>query len=511
MTSGATFDVVARGTGSLSISDGGIVTVGTRATIAALASGSGNVTVAGADSRWDIADRLDIAGNPFFSGGQATLEVSDGAEVRAATGVFVFPRGELHMHNTGRLSGGTLSNQGLVHGNGRINNSLANSDGGEVMVITGNQLTFASAGNTNAGQITLAGGATVFQQDVTNQTDGIILGNGTLRADGGLTNDGIASFSGMANVIGRVTNSATGRIIASGGGPTTFFDDVTNNGSVQVIPNSFVVFFGSYSGNGVGGRGTVLMEGDLKPGGSTAAISFGGDLVLGQSARTQIELGGTVPGGQHDQLNVVGTASLASVLDLLVIDGYTDPAVPAAADDFVLVKAADIVGAFQTVNYEGAPLTMDFLEGDGISFRSHQGDGLFRNITYGDTTVELTNYLALDGDANGDGFVDPSDFSLWNDNRFSARTDWITGDFSGDGVTDVRDFNIWNEHKFMSVANAAARSVPEPGTGVLVLLALVSVVAVPWTSKLRIVTKYAMTGFLGPKLKLQALGPYQAN
>jgi uncharacterized membrane protein YjfL (UPF0719 family) len=37
----------------------------------------------------------------------------------------------------------------------------------------------------------------------------------------------------------------------------------------------------------------VLIEGDLRPGNSAAAVSFGGDLLLGTQTVLDIELGGT--------------------------------------------------------------------------------------------------------------------------------------------------------------------------------------------------------------------------
>ena len=58
--------------------------------------------------------------------------------------------------------------------------------------------------------------------------------------------------------------------------------------------------------------------------------------------------------------------------------------------------------------------------------------------------------MTLPGDANLDGFVDTSDFNIWNDNKFSTGTYWCTGDFTGDGITDASDFNVWNSNKFTS-------------------------------------------------------------
>ncbi len=56
----------------------------------------------------------------------------------------------------------------------------------------------------------------------------------------------------------------------------------------------------------------------------------------------------------------------------------------------------------------------------------------------------------LPGDANLDGFVDGSDFNIWNANKFQATGGWSRGDFNVDRVIDGSDFNIWNSYKFQS-------------------------------------------------------------
>ncbi len=54
------------------------------------------------------------------------------------------------------------------------------------------------------------------------------------------------------------------------------------------------------------------------------------------------------------------------------------------------------------------------------------------------------------GDANLDGYVDISDYNVWNLNKLSNSPRWSAGDFNADGVVDVSDFNIWNASRFQS-------------------------------------------------------------
>jgi hypothetical protein len=56
----------------------------------------------------------------------------------------------------------------------------------------------------------------------------------------------------------------------------------------------------------------------------------------------------------------------------------------------------------------------------------------------------------LPGDANLDGFVDASDFNLWNDHRSESGAGWHGGDFNRDGMTNSPDFQIWVDHRFQA-------------------------------------------------------------
>ncbi len=76
----------------------------------------------------------------------------------------------------------------------------------------------------------------------------------------------------------------------------------------------------------------------------------------------------------------------------------------------------------------------------------------------------------LVADANLDGFVDVSDFNIWNGNKFESTPAWSLGDFNADGSVDVSDFNLWNSNKFTASGGAAV--VPEPGSLALLLLGM---------------------------------------
>ena len=171
--------------------------------------------------------------------------------------------------------------------------------------------------------------------------------------------------------------------------------------------------------------------------------------------------------GNYDQLTVMGHASLAGELNAATGGGYGDPTVPGTVDAFVLIVADSLSGAFDDVRYNTRLLT---------ARTTHVGDGLFRIVDYdfssSSADMRLLNYKALEGDANGDGNVDGTDFNIWNAHRFTCGTDWTTGDFNGDGCSDGADFGIWNINKFTSVplASVGEATVPEPTSAGLALL-----------------------------------------
>ena len=140
--------------------------------------------------------------------------------------------------------------------------------------LVGERMRFAGVGSTNSGEINNFGGQIRFDQDLTNQSGGLIGGRGQFFANGGWSNDGaIAMSGGFSDVHGDLINTADGLIAIGGGSTTTFYDDVTMdaaNLNMEIASDSYGVFLGSYNG-GSNGLGTVQAFGDLRPGNSPAS------------------------------------------------------------------------------------------------------------------------------------------------------------------------------------------------------------------------------------------------
>jgi len=168
---------------------------------------------------------------------------------------------------TATLTGGSITNNGVVQGFGTIANQLLNQGSGSVeatggtlilsgSVVTNAGLMAASTGNkllitkgltSNAGTISLTGGTFDNNGNAINNT-GQISGYGTFRS-GGLTNSGsITLTGGVTTVNGNVTNSS-GKKIEVRFSPAIFTGTFTNNGIFKNT-SAQVTFSGTYIENG---------------------------------------------------------------------------------------------------------------------------------------------------------------------------------------------------------------------------------------------------------------------
>ena len=280
-----------------------------------------------------------------------------------------------------------------------------------------------------------------FAQDLTNEADGFIGGEGQFIADGGWANQGVMAFSGKTHILGDVVNDTGGQIVTSGGATTTIFDDVEHNGDeIRTSSDSRTVIFGQASGAGpYTGAGTVYFEGDLRPGNSPGTVTFDGDVVLGTTSTTQIELGET-----SDQLLVDGNASIDGDLNVELLGGFT----PDHGDQFPVITAGTRDGEFDTI--EGIQVAADLTLAPIYDYADHIG---------------LMLIAAAPGDANFDGIVDVADLGILGANFNAADMQWNTGDFNLDSMTDVADLGILgaNWSASQTTGNGSAL-VPEPAT-----------------------------------------------
>jgi hypothetical protein len=369
------------------------------------------------------------------------------------------------------LNSGTVTNTGLIRGDGFITNAVNNNFGGEIRAEDGKRLKFAGVNDTNLGTINLQGGTAEFAQPLTNGANtGQIVGRGTLIVDGtGLTNNGnIAFSSGITDVFGDVhnsTGSTTQGITISGNAAVTFWDDVTNgvtagDGTLfKVSSGSSATFFGTYSGTGVSGTGNVYYEADISPGFSPASVNYGGNVFLDSTSRLIMQLGGTTVGTQYDKVNVAGQLALGGTLDVELINSFS----PASGNKFDILDWGSLSGHFSSV---GLPALSA-----GLAWNSAQ--------LYTIGTLEVVNVNLLPGDFNRDGHVDASDIlpamkALTDPAGYEAQYSvspadlQIIGDVNGD--TKFTNADLQALLNYLQDGGGSISTVPEPSG--LLLLAL---------------------------------------
>ena len=262
---------------------------------------------------------------------------------------------------TSLISGGTLTNNGLISGTGRVASVLSSSSTGEVRVDPNDSIQFQLAGNGSNGKFTLNGGRIEFTHDLTLFSSATVFGRGTLIANGGLANFGTMIFSGAGNsdVFGNVTN--INRITVTGGNTTTFWNNVTtSSGEMSVNTNSTAVFVGTLTGQSfITGPGVKDYEGTAS-GGAIATIV--GDTIVESSANVSADLvheddvqvyGAlqVTPNGSPAHLSQINTLSIPSGKFDLSNNDLITTGTPIAS------VASDIAGGYNHGDWQGAGLT----------------------------------------------------------------------------------------------------------------------------------------------------------
>jgi hypothetical protein len=186
--------------------------------------------------------------------------------------------------------------------------------------------------------------------------------------------------------------------------------------------------------NLVTGAGSIVNSGLLalaKP------TSFTGDLT--NSGTLDFDLGGPAA---YDSLTIAGTATLAGIVDLELVDGF----VPRKGEAFTLVSASNLVNA-------------------GVALGGPDGS-LFSLITTPTSLVAV----AGDADLNGDGAVDGGDLAAWEASFGAAAA----GDATGDGLATGLDLLFWQRNA--GQASLGTSAIPEPTSGLLLGGALLAAV-----------------------------------
>jgi len=168
-----------------------------------------------------------------------------------------------------------------------------------------------------------------------------------------------------------------------------------------------------------------------------------------------IKIGGTGL-SDFDRLSLTAAAQLAGSVFVSPIAGF----VPLLGQTFTIISApGGVSGSFTHVDQAAAV-----------------PDGLFFNVKYSPTLVQLVVVDALPGDYNHNGVVDAADYTVWRDTLGAAVTAFSGADGNGNGVIDQADYDTWKTF----FGNTAA---PGAGSGALAA----APIAVPEPSSLALV------------------------
>ncbi len=443
--------------GSLRITLGGQVT-SAGGNIGHMAGSAGTVAVDGTGSAWINSGTINVGG----AGG--SLQITHGGRVTGIDGVI--GAGTVTIDGSGSK---WICTATLSVGDGALGTlSTLNIFAGAQMSNAGGQIGYAPH---SLGSVTVDGVGSIWTNSGTLDIGGSG-GNGMLNITGG----GQVNSAGDAHMA--IGNSSTGSVTVDGTGSTWSVGGnliVNDTGSTETSPtltvrnggvisvggtNGVELFFstGTLKGNGTI-AGNVFNGGVVAPGSAVGALHVNGNYTQATFGQLLIELAGTTPGTQYDQLLVSGTVALGGTLQVSLMNGFT----PIIGNAFDILDWGSLGGAFATLQLPalGSPLVWDT------------------------SKLYITGVLAVSGptvlgDFNRDGRVTAADIpamlSALTDLNSYAVTNSLSptqlasiGDFDNSGSVTNRDIQGLLD-LVISQGGGTTDSVPEPSTLCLLII-----------------------------------------
>lgn len=211
-----------------------------------------------------------------------------------------------------------------------------------------------------------------------------------------------------------------------------------SGGIVQTNLSGTVSFTGPGGLNKTGGQilGTGAIVGNvtngggaINPGNTPGTLSIDGDLFNTTNGLIDVELAGLLPGTEHDEFSITGTATLGGTLRLLPTDGF----IPQVGDSFTILTAASVAGAF------------DAVVGPGQYTIDYNSNGVLATVTAAPACSDLSPI-----DLNYDCAIDLEDYAFFADCHGGpnnslpptgcATASFVTADLDFDGDADLADF-----------------------------------------------------------------------
>ena len=270
---------------------------------------------------------------------------------------------------------GTVSSPKVLAGTQALNpGTLALGNG------SGQASNYTLTGGTHTGTIT-ANASVPFAWDIASATDlnwenpanwnqGAVPMSGAMASiPGGLGGAVVYSSASGATSL-KTLNSGSGFTISGGtltlgnssADVSTFSGrPLTVNGGTLNGPGTISlagVTLDVLAGGVLGGSRTIIgnvnnSAGTVSPGASPGIMTIDGNYSQGAGGVLRAEVGGLTPGSGYDQLIVTGTANLAGVLDVSLVNGF----VPVDGNRFSIIQSSgSVTGTFSQVNLPANPV-----------------------------------------------------------------------------------------------------------------------------------------------------------
>jgi hypothetical protein len=313
---------------------------------------------------------------------------------------------------------------------------------------------------------TITNGATVFtDSDVTvrsvqfdNSNSYNVSGLGTVNIDQGANANGaISVVQGTHQFQANVALASNTTVDTSSGATLEFNNRVDLGGNTLTKTGPGTADFNNRVTAGVGGTidcqdgtcgGTGSISGNLTnstgtvaPGNSPGILTVDGNYTQGAGGTLALEIGGLVPGDDHDKLVVNGIATLDGTLDVTLINSFT------LAGDmlFDVLDFNSVVNDFTTFNLP-----------TGLVWNVSDGTLCFGNCVGG-----LTDY-------DNDGTWGLGDLNLvlfnWNEDGANLPPAWLN---SRPGAGTLVGLPELNQVLFSWGQPGSLAAVPEPGAVIL--------------------------------------------
>lgn len=272
-------------------------------------------------------------------GSGATLLTKDSDFARFG-GAVVLSGGTIGNSSSSTFSGITFSTGSTLTGSGNLDarvtadiGSSISASGGNLTIGNVSKLSFFSAGDLHTGDntVTLLGSNRATLGSLTTLGSA---SSGTLNVDRGAFVDFGRTIVGYGTV--HSVNSLGNAMIING-------DVIGNSSSNRITFDGYVKGLGTFT--------NVTMNGTYSPGLSPSIVATN-NLGLGSASVLEMEIGGLLPGTEHDQITDSGELHLDGILKLVLINGYA----PTNGAQFDLFNWNVLTGSFSGFDFSQAVL-----------------------------------------------------------------------------------------------------------------------------------------------------------